>query len=155
MSKLDYKNDLTFANKFQFNKWDYDFQILRWVNRSRLYTWSRLEWEVINNAGFTGELTYFGNKDNNIQTKQNLGSKHWINYMFANSVFVSADFLFNSDGKIGKAKSVNNIFNLDYSAKNLSPSKYSVFGSVTISNYPFNCYFHLPQFLTQQMVHSF
>ncbi len=129
VSKLDYKNDLTFASKLQFNKWEYDFQILGGFSESDYILgagWSG----NINTAGFTGELTYFGNRDNNLADKQILVSSFGINYMFANSLFISADFLFNSDGKVGKAQSVNNLFNLDYSAKNLSPSKYSVFSQI-------------------------
>ncbi|MCW8850612.1 MAG: hypothetical protein OQJ81_11585, partial [Melioribacteraceae bacterium] len=81
-------------------------------------------------AGFTGELTYFKNKENTIKTNNIFVASFGGNYMFSNNLFVSFEFLYNSNGKVGSLNSTSNIFNLDYSAKQLSPSRYSLFGSV-------------------------
>jgi hypothetical protein len=129
VSKLDYNNDLTFASKFQFNQWDYDFQILGGLTKDDFIFgagWSG----SLADAGFTGEFTYFKNKDNNSKTNNILVASVGGNYMFSNNLFVSFEFLYNSNGKVGSLNSTSNIFNLDYSAKQLSPSRYSLFGSV-------------------------
>ena len=127
VSKLDYDKNLTFASKLQFNKWDYDFQILGGLTEEDYILGAGWSGSVAD-AGFTGELTYFKNKsleENNIFV-----SSIGTNYMFSNSLFISFEFLYNSNGQVGKLNSTSNIFNLDYSAKQLSPSRYSFFGSV-------------------------
>ncbi len=129
VSKLDNNDNLTLASKFQFNQWDYDFQILGGLTEYDFILgagWSG----SLADAGFTGELTYFNSRDNNVKTNNIFVSSIGTNYMFSNSLFVSFEFLYNSNGKVGKLNSTSNIFNLDYSAKQLSPSRYSLFGSV-------------------------
>jgi len=59
--------------------------------------------------------------------------------MFSNSLFLSFEFLYNSVGKVGKSDKVIDIFNIEYSARNLSPSRYSIFGQI---QYPFTPLFN-------------
>jgi hypothetical protein len=47
--------------------------------------------------------------------------------MFSNGLLFQTEFLFNSIGRTGKSMVPQNLFAIDYSAKNLSPSKYSFF----------------------------
>jgi len=132
VGKLDNNKNLTFAGKLQFNKWDYDFQVLGgFTDYDFIYAagWSG----NIYGAGFTGELTYFEDRKGLSEQSQIFVSSIGANYTFSNSLFFSAEFLYNSAGADGKLESTINIFDLDYSAKNLSPAKYSIF---SLASYP-------------------
>jgi hypothetical protein len=123
ISKADKDKNITMAAVYKVNVMDYDFQTLASFTKDDYIFgggWSG----DISGAGFSGEFTYF-----NSRTKQPniFVSSIGANYTFSNSLFINSELLFNSNGIIGKVKSLNNIFNLDYSAKNLSPSKYSAF----------------------------
>lgn len=128
VSKLDYNKELTLAGKFQFNEWDYDFQLLSGFTKDD-YIFGAGWSGNIHDAGFTGEASYFVDKSN-ISVKQNIFvSSLGLNYMFSNSFFISTEFLYNSIGRVGKLNNPSNIFDLDYSAKQLSPSRFSIFCS--------------------------
>ncbi len=126
VAKLDYKKNLTLAGKYQFNKWDYDFQIISGF--SDLDYIFGLGWTGnISGAGFSGELTYFRDKENFADTTGIALFSIGTNYTFSNSLFVIAEFLYNSNGSTDNLIFQKNIFSLDYSAKALSPSRYSFF----------------------------
>jgi len=59
-------------------------------------------------------------------------------YTFTDSLFIYGEFLFNSGGKTENAGGLDNIFNQKYSAKNLSPAKYSLFGEISYPITPLN-----------------
>jgi len=123
IAKEDKDKKLTMAGVYKFNLMDYDFQTLASFTEDDYIFgggWSG----NISGAGFTGEASYFNSRT---KTSNIFVSSIGTNYTFSNSLFLSGEFLFNSNGIVGKEKSLNNIFNLDYSAKNLSPSKYSIF----------------------------
>ena len=133
VAKIDNQEKTTMAGKFQFNYWDYDFQLISGYSSSDIMFgggWSG----SISGAGFSGELTYFGDRSEANDRKNILVGSVGSNYMFENSLFLSFEFLYNSIGIVGKSKGITDIFNLDYSAKNLSPSRYSIFGQI---QYPF------------------
>lgn len=126
VSKLDYNKNLTLAGKYQFNSWDYDFQIISGFSNVDYIIgggWSG----NISDAGFNGEFSYFRNKENFSDDSGIFVSSIGANYMFSNSLFISGEFLYNSVGFVGKKNSLNNLFELDYSAKQLSLSRYSIF----------------------------
>ena len=126
VSKLDYNENLTLAGRFKINKWNYDFQFLGGLSDIDYIFGAGWAGDIYE-AGFTGEFTYFKNKKNEQNTDEQLVSSIGANYTFSNSLFISFEFLYNSIGKTGKVNSLNNIFNLDYSAKQLSPARYSIF----------------------------
>jgi len=129
VGKLDYKDDLTLAGKYQFNKWEYDFQLLSGFSKTDFIFgagWSG----SISDAGFTGELTYFADKSDGSENDNLIVSSVGINYMFSNSLFISTEFLFNSAGTTERNSASSNIFDLDYSAKNLSLAKHSFFTQI-------------------------
>jgi hypothetical protein len=130
VSKLDYNDNLTLAARFKFNKWNYDFQILGGLSEID-YIFGAGWAGDISDAGFTGELTYFKNRDYELSSEEQIVSSIGVNYTFPNSLFISSEFLYNSIGQTGKVNLTNNIFNLDYSAKNLSPARYSIFAQAT------------------------
>lgn len=126
VGKLDIKKDLTLAAKYQINKWDYDFQFIGGLSEyDQIYG---LGWSgSIATSGFTGEATYFNSRKSDQSYDQLLVSSIGWNYTFSNSLFVSAELLYNSEGRVGKLQSRVNLFDLDYSAKNLSQGRYSIF----------------------------
>jgi len=133
VSKLDYKEDLTLAGKLQFNKWDYDFQVISGFSKDD-YIFGGGWAGSLFDAGFTGEFTYFNEKSSNLTNSYLFVSSVGANYTFSNSLFISCEFLYNSIGKVGKLSASSDLFNLDYSAKNLSLARYSIFAQVS---YPF------------------
>jgi len=128
--KLNHDKQVTAAGIIKLNKWNYDFQLLGGVmNKDYVLGggWSG----QIGGAGFSGEMTYFRNKKKFADTNGVLVAAISGNYTFPNSLFVQAEFLYNSAGKVGKAGGLTNLFSRTYSAKNLSPARYSVFGEVS------------------------
>ncbi len=126
VSKLDYDDNLTLAGRFKFNKWNYDFQFLGGLSNVD-YIFG-VGWAGdIYKAGFTGEFTYFKNRDDELNSEEQFVSSIGANYTFTNGLFILSEFLYNSVGKTDKVNLLNNIFNMDYSAKQLSPARYSIF----------------------------
>lgn len=130
VSKLDHNSDLTLAGKLQFNKWDYDFQILGGFSKTDYIIGAGWAGDIAN-AGFTGEFTYFFDKNSSENSDRIFVSSIGANYTFSNSLFISGEILFNSIGNVGKTNLPNNLFDLDYSAKNLSPARYSIFSQMS------------------------
>lgn len=126
VSKLDYDKNLTLAGRFKINKWNYDFQILGGLTEIDYIFGGGWAGDIYN-AGFTGEFTYFKNRKSNQNLDEQFVSSIGTNYTFTNSLFISLEFLYNSIGKTGTINSLNNFFNLNYSAKQLSPARYSIF----------------------------
>lgn len=128
--KLNNKKETTAAAIIKLNKWNYDFQILGGIMEKDYVIgggWSG----QISDAGFTGEFSYFRNKDNfNDATGIFVGSIGG-NYSFPNSLMLQVEFLYNSNGKTGKSLTQQNLFSLKYSAKNLSVAKYSLFEQIS------------------------
>lgn len=125
VTKADREKNITMAAIYKFNNWDYDFQtIAGFTNEDYIFGGGWVG--NIYGAGFSGEATYFSNRNNEANI---FISSIGANYTFANSLFLSCEFLYNSNGITGKVNSSNNLFNLEYSAKNLSPSRFSIFVS--------------------------
>lgn len=128
--KIDYNNDITSALMFKFNEWDYDFQLFAGTMLQDYVLgggWSG----NISSANFSGEVTYFRDKENFADTTGQLVSSLGLTYTFPNNIYLHGEFLYNSAGKLGKAGGAGNYFQNPYSAKNLSPAKYSLFGDIS------------------------
>lgn len=127
--KIDYNNDITSALMFKFNEWDYDFQFFAGTMVKDYVLgggWSG----NISSANFSGEVTYFRDKENFADTTGQLVYSLGLTYTFPENIYLHGEFLYNSTGKLGKAGGAGNFFQNPYSAKNLSPAKYSLFGDV-------------------------
>jgi len=135
--KLNSAKEISTAGIFKFNKWEYDFQLLGGI-MEKDYVFGGGWAGQIKGAGFTGEFTYFRNRDNFIDTTGVFVAAVGGNYSFPNGLFIQGELLFNSGGKTENAGGINNIFNREYSAKNLSPAKYSLFGAISYPITPLN-----------------
>ncbi len=113
-------NKNSVASKFAINLWNYDFQFIAgsFKGNATLGTgWAG----NIKDAGFKGELQYYF-KDN--YSISQLNAAIGLDYMFNKGLYLDLGGLYNSNGL---TKSVNNWneINLNLSAKNLMPAKYS------------------------------
>ena len=114
----------------KFNEWDYDFQLFSGVMVDDYVLgggWSG----NISGANFSGELTYFRDKENFSDTTGQLVSSIGATYTFPNDIYLHGEFLYNSAGTTGNAGGFINLFTKPYNAKNLSPAKYSLFGDIS------------------------
>jgi len=129
--KVNSDNEVTSALMYRFNNWNYDFQVLGGVMEDDIVIgggWSG----YIKNAGFTGEGTYFRDKENFADTSGIFVFSAGGNYTFKNSLFVHGSFLYNSNGTTDKASWGTASFILvDMSPKTFTHAKYSVLGQIS------------------------
>ncbi|NOX18086.1 MAG: hypothetical protein GXO87_07375 [Chlorobi bacterium] len=128
--KLDAEKKVSAAAMFKFNEWDYDFQLFAGQMKDDIVFgggWSGNLYD----ANFSGEITYFRDKDNFSDSVGVLVSSLGGTYSFENGFYLHGEFLFNSGGTTGKAGGILNLFTQPYDAKNLSPAKYSLFGELS------------------------
>jgi len=135
--KLNNEKEISAAGIFKFNKWEYDFQVLGGI-MEKDYVFGGGWAGQIGDAGFTGEFTYFRDKESFKDTTGLIAAAFGGSYTFKNSLFIYGEFLFNSGGTTENAGGFNNIFNQKYSAKNLSAAKYSLFGEISYPITPLN-----------------
>jgi len=128
--KLDFEENVSSALIFKFNEWDYDFQIFSGLMVDD-YVFGGGWSGNISGANFSGELTYFRDKENFSDTTGQLVSSIGATYTFPNDIYIHGEFLYNSTGTTGNAGGFENLFTKPYNAKNLSPAKYSLFGDIS------------------------
>lgn len=133
--KVDSDKKITAAAMYKFNQWNYDFQVLGGVMTDDVVIgagWTG----YIKNAGFTGEGSYFRDKNNFADTTGIFVFSAGANYTFRSSLYVHASMLYNSDGTTGNAGWGNSLFIVgDLSPKTFTLAKWSIMGqlSYTIS----------------------
>ncbi len=125
--KLDREKRITSALMYRFNYWDYDFQtFLGMMHEDYVFG---IGWSGnVLTSNVSGEMTYFRDKENFADTTGQLVASLGWTYTFAADFYIHAEILFNSTGTTGNAGGVNNLLATGYSAKYLSPAKYSLFG---------------------------
>lgn len=128
--KLNRSKEVSAAGIFKFNEWKYDFQILIGQMEDDYILGGGWAGQI-GNAGFTGEMTYFRNKDSFNDTAGIFVAAIGGSYTFSNSLSIRGEFLYNGNGKTESAGLFNNPFSQKYSAKNLSLAKYSLFGELS------------------------
>ena len=151
--------DNTLAFRYNFHKYDYDFQVLvaKYVEDYAL----GVGWEgAIQNIGFKGELSYLTPKDNSKKTKDAFVGSISFDYYFKNGISLNLATLYNSIG-IKKVDSfdVSQFNSITLSAKQLMPNRWSYFAQIsktltpaittsfsTIYAYELEGVFMMPQF---------
>lgn len=143
MSYLDFaiarnaQNEHTYALKYNFNKANYDFQIL---TGKYLDDWViGVGWAgSVSDMGFKGETTYFIPAFNDTDENGQISSTINLDYSFKNALYLNWGFLFNSTGQNDELSGGSGValsgFN-NITAKYLFPSKFSTLLSVS---YPIN-----------------
>lgn len=117
--KIDQQERSTYAGRFAFNQWNYDWQVMAGVMNQEYYV-AGLGWSGdIKGAGFSGEASYYSPMINDTSFKETLLATISFNYNFANSLYLHASYLYNSQGTTGKAGRgffvmMDNITALDY-----------------------------------------
>lgn len=128
------KDKTVIAGLYKFNKWNYDFQILGGVYESDIALGGGFAGNL-KTAGLKGEATYFHPK-NNISAKGTFNGSIGLDYSFQKGIFVGGGFLYNTSGINSQKDLTNpNLFSNTISAKNLMPTKWSLFGQ---TSYPFS-----------------
>lgn len=108
------------ALKYFINQWNYDFQFIGGLMEEQFTLgagWSG----SLQNTGFKGELQYFFANDSR---KEQLNLNVEADRIFAKGWYGSIGFLFNS---LGEERTTDNwnIYALDFSPKNLMPTRYN------------------------------
>jgi len=117
--KIDQQERSTYAGRFAFNQWNYDWQLMAGVMNQEYYM-AGLGWSgAIKGAGFSGEASYYSPMMNDTAVKETLLATLSFNYTFASSLYLHASYLYNSQGTTGKAGRgffvmMDNITALDY-----------------------------------------
>jgi hypothetical protein len=129
--KIDKDDQVTAAAMYRFNRWNYDFQVLGGMMTDDIVIgagWTG----YIRNAGFTGEGSYFRDREAFADTTGVFIFSAGANYTFRNSLFVHGSFLYNSDGTTGKAGWGNAFIVLrDLSPKTFTPARVSLLGQIS------------------------
>ncbi len=129
--KIDSDEKITAAAMYRFNRWNYDFQVMGGVMTDDVVIgagWSG----YIKDAGFTGEVSYFRDRENFSDTSGIFIFSAGANYTFRNSLFVHGSLLYNSDGTTGKAGWGSSFIVLrDLSPKTFTRARYSLLGQVS------------------------
>ncbi len=128
--KIDNQDRSSYAMKYAFNQWDYDWQAIAGVMNQDYYM-AGLGWSGdIKGAGFSGEISYFKPITNDANFKETILVSISANYTFQNSLFINFSALYNSKGTTKKAgrgffSMIDNITVLDYTL-----SKAEFFGQI-------------------------
>ncbi len=124
-------NEWVGAIKWNFNKWQYDFQLLGgwWYEDVALGAgWAG----NMGNAGLKGEATWFQPRTNWKDTTGTLSASISSDYVFSNQMFLTVGCLYNSNG-LDKDSLQNgqNLLLRPLTAKNLMPTKFSSIVNIT------------------------
>ncbi|MBN2172836.1 MAG: hypothetical protein JW731_01805 [Bacteroidales bacterium] len=129
--KMDADEEITAAGMYSFNKWDYDFQVLGGVMTGDIVLgagWSG----YIKGAGFTGEASWFRDKDNFADTTGIWVISAGANYTFKNSLFAHISGLYTSNGTTGNAGQSGAFIVLqEVSPKTFTLARYSLMGELS------------------------
>lgn len=135
---LEKKLSLTAAALYKFNKWSYDFQFFGGMMQTDIT--AGLGWSGnIGGAGFTGEASWFRDMDNFANTTGIVIASISANYIFKNQLMASVSVIYNSNGSTGYAYKNNSgllgsfstMFSSSLNVKNLTPSRFDIFGQLS------------------------
>ncbi len=128
--KVDHNNDITMAGLYKFNKWNYDIQFLGGVMTDDIVLGAGWAGQI-GGSGFRGEMSYFINHNQAIDTTPTLIASIDWDYTFKNSLYIHASALYNSNGTTGDAGLRGIFLDEDITAKNLTLARASLFGQIS------------------------
>jgi len=134
--KMDKDNNITAALLYRFNKWSYDIQVMGGVIDSSDFVigggWSG----SLGKFGFTGEASYFHPQENFSDTTGVMLATAGLNYVFSNSLSVSAEVIYNGYFSRAGIGSFTDLYFMPMTAKSISFSKFSWFGQLSYPIHP-------------------
>jgi len=134
-AKLDHRERVTASAMWRFNKWSYDFQLLGGIFRQDEAFFGAGWSGVIKNAGFRGEISYFHPRHHWQEKSGTLVAAMGTDYMFANSLYVQAEAIYNELPENQMLNDFMGSFTQEYSAKHLLFTEYAFFLQ---ASYPIN-----------------
>jgi len=117
----------TFAVKYNFHQFDYDFQVLA-AKYLEDYTVG-IGWEgAIKNVGIKGEFSYFSPQERTTVSNDIFVGSVSLDYYFKNGISMNAATLYNSGGiKNSNFFDPSQFNSVELNAKNLMPNRWSYF----------------------------
>jgi hypothetical protein len=134
--KIDGENRITAALKYRFNRWDYDFQVLGGALEETDLVLGAGWSGNLGRTGFTGEISYFHPQENFADTSGVFLFGTGLNYLFKNSLSVSAEVMYNGYFSTLGIDSFSDLYFMPLSVKTISFSKFSWFGQVSYPIHP-------------------
>ncbi|MEZ4810080.1 MAG: hypothetical protein R2819_06940 [Allomuricauda sp.] len=124
-------NRNTFALKYNFNKFEYDFQVLAGKYLEDFVF--GLGWEgAIKTVGIKGEFSYFSSQGNADQSKEVLVGSISLDYYFKNGLSLNLSSLYNGNGITALDDfDVSQFSSTTLNAKQLMPNRWSYFAQVS------------------------
>lgn len=135
VAKLNYKKKITAAALYRFNKFGYDLQFLGGLMEEDIVFGGGFSGQIAS-AGLNGEFSYFKNKNDFTDDKGTLIASTGLNYTFPNSLFIHLAALYNSEGTTGNAGGINYLDISEFSVKNFTRAKFSVFAETAFQVSP-------------------
>jgi hypothetical protein len=132
-AKIDGDEKTTVAAMYRWNAFEYDFQVLGGTMRDDYVAggaWSG----VIGEAGFNGEATYFGPKDDFLEGAVVFSAG--ANYAFENALSIRGAYLFNSGGSTRNASHGSFMEMGNVSAKTPTLARHSVYAEAALRPHP-------------------
>lgn len=128
--------DNTLAFKYNFHKYNYDFQVLL-AKYLEDYTIG-IGWEgAIKTVGIKGEFSYFIPQEKGNTHDDVLVGSVSLDYYFKNGISVNSSVLFNGGGiRNSNSFDANQFNSLELNAKNLMPNRWSYFFQISKSLTP-------------------
>jgi len=125
---MDHWDDTTVAMKYNFHKFNYDFQVL--VAKYLQDFTMGIGWEgAIKNVGIKGEASYFSPQENTNAIENIFVGALSFDYYFKNGIAINLGSLFNSAGVTSQSDvDFSSLSNFNQTAKTLMPNQWSFFG---------------------------
>ncbi len=131
--KADYKDRITAALRYKFNKWSYDWQLIGGLLNDEDIM-AGLGWSgSLFKGGLRGEFSYFRPQEYFADSTGMVVATLGYDYTFSNSLMLQFEALYQGDGREKGDFDLNEFYFLDLSAKHLSPAKWSFVG---LASYP-------------------
>lgn len=131
-NEIENKAESTFAVRYRFSKFSYDFQFLGGRMPEDFVLGGGWMGDI-KGGGFRGEFSWFIPREKDNGSQEALVATVSGDYTLKNSLYFHAAILYNSLGATGKA-GTREFFDQNISAKMLSPARWNLFGQLS---YPF------------------
>ncbi len=129
--KENKNNNITGAALYKFNKWSYDFQFIGGILDDSDFV-AATGWSGhIKDAAFRGEISYLHPKKNFDDTSGVFIASVSADYTFKNSLFIQFEALYNQNADNIDINSFDEFYYMPLSVKNISFTKYSLFGQIS------------------------